>query len=134
MSYSAKFASQFYGPFRDIADSAPAFGDRKSYQMDPASFKQPMRQIEMDIEQGADIVMVKPALAFLDVIQRARQRFDVPIAAYNVSGEYMMVVEAAKAGVFDKDAAMLEILHSIKRAGADIIITYFAKELAGLLS
>lgn len=133
MSYSAKFASEFYGPFRDVADCSPAFGDRKTYQMDPASFKQPMRQIQMDIEQGADIVMVKPALLFLDVIQRARERFDVPIAAYNVSGEYMMVVEAAKAGVFDKNAAMLEILYSIKRAGADIIITYFAKELAGLL-
>lgn len=133
MSYAAKYASAFYGPFRDAAESAPAFGDRKSYQMDPANADQAMAEIALDIEEGADIVMVKPALAYLDIISRARQRFDCPIAAYNVSGEYMMVNCTAAEGLLDKEAAMLEILTAIKRAGTDIIITYFAKEAAKLL-
>ena len=130
MAYSAKYASAFYGPFRDAADSAPAFGDRKSYQMDVANSNQAMQEIALDIEEGADIVMVKPALCFLDIIHRARERFDCPIAAYNVSGEYMMLNKAAEAGLLDRDAAMKEMLIAIKRAGADIIITYFAKEAA----
>ncbi len=134
MSYAAKYASAFYGPFRDAAESAPAFGDRRSYQMDPPNSDQAMAEIALDIEEGADIVMVKPALAYLDIIARARQRFDCPIAAYNVSGEYMMVNCAADAGLLDKKATMLELLTAIKRAGADIIITYFAKEAAKLLS
>jgi len=133
MSYAAKYASAFYGPFRDAADSAPQFGDRKSYQMDPANSDQAMQEIALDIEEGADIVMVKPALCFLDIIQRARQRFDCPLAAYFVSGEYMMINAAAKAGLIDKDAAMMEALTCIKRAGADVIITYFAKAAAKLL-
>jgi porphobilinogen synthase len=130
MSYAAKFASAFYGPFRDALDSAPAFGDRKTYQMDPANAREALAEIALDIEEGADIVMVKPALAYLDIIYRARQRFDCPIAAYNVSGEYMMLNSAAQAGLLDKEQAILEVLHSIKRAGADIIITYFAKDVA----
>lgn len=130
MSYAAKFASAFYGPFRDAVNSAPAFGDRKTYQADPANAKQALAEIALDIEEGADIVMVKPALCFLDIIYRARQRFDCPIAAYNVSGEYMMLNSAANAGLLDKQSAMLETLYSIKRAGADIIITYFAKDVA----
>lgn len=130
MSYAAKYASAFYGPFRDAAESSPAFGDRKSYQMDPANGRQAMQEIELDIEEGADIVMIKPALCYLDIIYRARQRFDCPIAAYNVSGEYMMLNTAAEKGLLDKTSAMLEMLTSIKRAGADIIITYFAKEAA----
>ena len=134
MSYAAKFASAFYGPFRDALDSAPAFGDRKTYQMDPANARQALAEIALDIEEGADIVMVKPALAYLDIIYRARQRFDCPIAAYNVSGEYMSLTSAADAGLLDKEQAMMEMLYSIKRAGADIIITYFAKDVAKLLS
>jgi porphobilinogen synthase len=134
MSYAAKYASAFYGPFRDAAESAPAFGDRRSYQMDTPNSDQAMAEIALDIEEGADIVMVKPALAYLDIIYRARQRFDCPIAAYNVSGEYMMVSCAADAGLLDKKATMLELLTAIKRAGAGIIITYFAKEAAKLLS
>jgi porphobilinogen synthase len=137
MSYAAKFASAFYGPFRDAAESAPApafagtgLGDRKTYQMDPPNAEQAMAEIALDIEEGADIVMVKPALPYLDIIHRAKQRFDCPIAAYNVSGEYMMLNCAADAGLLDKDSAMIEMLYSIKRAGADIIITYFAKEAA----
>jgi len=133
MSYAAKYASAFYGPFRDAAESAPAFGDRKTYQMDPANADQAMAEIALDIEEGADIVMVKPALPYLDIIYRARQRFDCPIAAYNVSGEYMMLNSAANAGLLDKEPAMIEMLYSIRRAGADIIITYFAKETANLL-
>jgi porphobilinogen synthase len=133
MAYSAKFASAFYGPFRDAAESAPAFGDRKIYQMDPANARQALAEIALDIEEGADIIMVKPALCYLDIIYRARQRFDCPIAAYNVSGEYMMANSAADAGLIDRNAAVLEMLHSIKRAGADIIITYFAKEVASLV-
>ncbi len=134
MSYAAKYASAFYGPFRDAAESAPSFGDRKSYQMDPAESDQAMAEIALDIAEGADIVMVKPALPYLDIIYRARQRFDCPVAAYNVSGEYMMLNSAADASLLDREPAMLEMLCSIKRAGADIIITYFAKDAAKLLS
>jgi porphobilinogen synthase len=134
MSYAAKYASAFYGPFRDAAESAPAFGDRRSYQMDPPNADEAMAEIALDIEEGADIVMVKPALAYLDIICRARQRFDCPIAAYNVSGEYMMVNAAGAEGLVDREATMMEIMTSIKRAGADIVITYFAKELGKLLS
>ena len=133
MAYSAKYASAFYGPFRDAAESAPEFGDRKTYQMDVSNADQALAEIALDIEEGADIVMVKPALCFLDIIARARQRFDCPIAAYNVSGEYMMLNSAVAEGLLDKEAAMLEVLYSIKRAGADIIITYFAKTAAKLL-
>lgn len=130
MSYAAKYASAFYGPFRDAAESAPAFGDRRSYQMDPANGDQAMAEIALDIEEGADIVMVKPALAYMDIIYRARRRFDCPIAAYNVSGEYMMVKSSAAAGLSDEEATMMEVLTSLKRAGADILITYFAKDVA----
>lgn len=133
MSYAAKYASAFYGPFRDAAESAPAFGDRRTYQMDPPNADEAMAEIALDIEEGADIVMVKPALAYLDIIYRARQRFDCPIAAYNVSGEYMMVNAAGAEGLVDREAIMMEITTAIKRAGADIIITYFAKELGRLL-
>ena len=133
MSYAAKFASAFYGPFRDVADSAPAFGDRRGYQADPANPRQAMREIQLDIDEGADIVMIKPALGFLDVIYRASRRFDCPIAAYNVSGEYMMLNCAVDAGVLDRESAIFEMLYSIKRAGADIIISYFAREAARLL-
>ncbi len=133
MSYAAKYASAFYGPFRDAAGSAPTFGDRKGYQMDPANSDEAMREIALDIEEGADIVMVKPALCFLDIVSRAKQRFDCPIAAYYVSGEYMMLCAAADKGLLDRHAAMMETLHCIKRAGADIIITYFAKEAARVL-
>jgi porphobilinogen synthase len=132
MSYAAKFASAFYGPFRDAAESAPSFGDRRSYQMDSANTDQAMAEIALDIEEGADIVMVKPALCFLDIVRRARQRFDTPLAAYFVSGEYMMINAAIEANLLDT-AAMLEAHYCIKRAGADIIITYYAKEAAKLL-
>jgi porphobilinogen synthase len=134
MSYAAKYASAFYGPFRDAAESAPAFGDRRAYQMDPPNSDEAMAEIALDIEEGADIVMVKPALAYLDIIYRARQRFDCPIAAYHVSGEYMMVNAAGDAGLVDRDSTMVESLTSIKRAGANIIITYYAKELSKQLS
>jgi len=134
MSYAAKYASAFYGPFRDAAESAPAFGDRRSYQMDPPNANEAMAEIALDIEEGADIVMVKPALAYLDIIYRARQRFDCPIAAYNVSGEFMMVNAAGANGLVDREATIMEIMTAIKRAGADIVITYFAKELGKLLS
>ena len=134
ISYAAKYSSAFYGPFRDAAESAPAFGDRKSYQMDPANSDQAMIEIEQDIEEGADIIIVKPALPYLDIIHRARQRFSCPIAAYNVSGEYMMLNTAADAGLLDRQAAMMEMLISIKRAGADILITYFAKEVAKIIN
>jgi porphobilinogen synthase len=130
MSYSAKYASAFYGPFREAAESAPQFGDRKSYQMNPCNSNEAMHEIELDIEEGADIVMVKPALPYLDVIYRAKQTFNVPIAAYNVSGEFSMVKAAAEKGWIDEERIMMEITTSIKRAGADIIITYFAKEIA----
>ncbi|MCK5186371.1 MAG: porphobilinogen synthase [Deltaproteobacteria bacterium] len=133
MSYAAKYASQFYGPFREAVDSAPQFGDRRSYQMDPANAEEALREIALDIEEGADIVMVKPALAYLDVIYRAKQKFDYPLAAYNVSGEYSMIKAAAMKGMIEEEGIMMEILQSIKRAGADFIITYFAKEAAKLL-
>ncbi len=134
MAYSAKHASAFYGPFREAAGSAPAFGDRRSYQMDPANGREALREIEADIEEGTDIVMVKPALPYLDVIARARERFDLPIAAYNVSGEYLMVKAAAQSGFLDERHATLEVLTGIARAGADIIITYHAKEAARWLT
>jgi len=130
MSYAAKQASAFYGPFRVAAESAPQFGDRRGYQMDPANAREAMREIEADIEEGADIVIVKPALPNLDLIARARERFDLPLAAYNVSGEYAMVKAAAAAGYLDERLATLEVLTAIRRAGADIIITYHAKEAA----
>ncbi|MEI6315903.1 MAG: porphobilinogen synthase [Syntrophus sp. (in: bacteria)] len=134
MAYSAKYASCFYGPFRDAAESAPQFGDRKSYQMDPANSDEAIREITLDVEEGADIIMVKPALAYLDVIRRAREEFDLPIAAYNVSGEFAMIKAAAQLGWLDGQRAMMEILTSIKRAGTDIIITYFALEAAKVLA
>ncbi|MCX7903358.1 MAG: porphobilinogen synthase [Caloramator sp.] len=133
MAYSAKYASAFYGPFREAADSAPKFGDRKSYQMDPANVREAMLEIAADIEEGADIVMVKPAISYLDVIRWTRDRFDIPVAAYNVSGEYAMVKAAAKLGYIDEIKIIMEILTSIKRAGADIIITYHALEAAKYL-
>jgi len=134
MAYSAKYASCFYGPFRDAAESAPQFGDRKSYQMDPANSDEAIREITLDVEEGADIIMVKPALAYLDVIRRAREEFDLPIAAYNVSGEFAMIKAAAQLGWLDGRRAMMEVLTSIKRAGTDIIITYFALEAAAVLA
>lgn len=134
MAYSAKYASAFYGPFREAAESPPKFGDRRSYQMDPPNVREAMREIALDIEEGADIVMVKPALPYLDVIRAARDKFDHPLAAYNVSGEYSMVKAAGKLGWIEEERVMMESLVSIKRAGADIIITYFAKEAAKLLN
>ena len=134
MAYSAKYASSFYGPFREAAESAPQFGDRKSYQMDPANADEAIREIALDVSEGADIIMVKPALAYLDVIYRARQEFDLPLAAYNVSGEYSIIKAAAQLGWLDEEKAMLESLTAIKRAGADIIITYWAKQLAKVLN
>jgi porphobilinogen synthase len=133
MSYSAKYASGFYGPFRDAAESAPQFGDRRSYQMDPANSREAMREIELDINEGADIVMVKPALSYMDVIFEARQRFDHPLAAYNVSGEYAMVKAAAANGWIDEKRITMEILTSIRRAGANIILTYHALDAADWL-
>jgi porphobilinogen synthase len=133
MAYSAKYASSYYGPFREAADSAPAFGDRRTYQMDPANRREALREVAIDIEEGADIVMVKPALSYLDIIRDLRNTFNVPIAAYNVSGEYSMIKAAGKLGWIDEKKVMLETLISIKRAGADIIITYFAKEVAKML-
>jgi len=130
MAYSAKYASSFYGPFRDAAESPPQFGDRKTYQMDSRNAREALREIELDIEEGADIVMVKPALAYLDIIVRARERFDVPLAAYSVSGEFSMVKAAARSGWLDEKAVALEMLTSIKRAGADMILTYWAKDVA----
>ena len=133
MAYSAKYASAFYGPFRDAAQSAPQFGDRRGYQMDPGNTREALRETRLDLEEGADIVMVKPALAYLDVIQRVKDTFDVPVAAYNVSGEYAMLKAAAQNGWIDHDRAVLETLTSIRRAGADLILTYHAKEAARLL-
>jgi porphobilinogen synthase len=130
MAYSAKFASGFYGPFREAAESAPQFGDRRTYQMDPANAREALREIDLDVDEGADIVMVKPALAYLDIIRQARDQFPLPIAAYNVSGEYSMVKAAAERGWVDGPRVMQEILTSIKRAGADLIITYHALEFA----
>jgi porphobilinogen synthase len=134
LSYAAKFASGFYGPFREAADSTPQFGDRRSYQMDPGNLREAMREIELDIEEGADMIMVKPALPYLDVIAAARARFDVPLAAYQVSGEYAMIEAAARNGWIDRDRVMLETLLSIRRSGASIIHTYYAKEAAKLLA
>jgi porphobilinogen synthase len=133
LSYAAKFASGFYGPFREAADSAPQFGDRRSYQMDGANMREAMREIELDIEEGADMIMVKPAMPYLDVIAEARRRFDLPIAAYQVSGEYAMLQAAIRNGWLDRDRVMLESLVSIRRAGAELILTYFAKDAARLL-
>jgi len=134
MSYAAKYASAFYGPFREAAESTPQFGDRRSYQMDPSNRREALREVSLDIEEGADIVMVKPALSYLDIISDIRQNFEVPVAAYNVSGEYSLVKAASRLGWIDEDRVMMEILTSIKRAGADLIITYFAKEAAKILN
>jgi len=133
MSYAAKYASAFYGPFRDACGSAPAFGDRRSHQMDPANAEEALREVELDIDEGADIVMVKPALAYLDIIWRVKEQFGVPVAAYNVSGEYAMVEFAAKAGAGDRERLVLEIITAIRRAGADLILTYHAPYVAELL-
>jgi porphobilinogen synthase len=133
MSYAAKYASAFYGPFREAAESAPRFGDRRGYQMDAANAREAMLEIELDIEEGADVIMVKPALAYLDVLREARNRFDVPLAAYNVSGEFSMIKAAAAQGWIDEVSVRDEVLLSIKRAGADLILTYFAKDVAPLL-
>ena len=134
LSYAAKFASGFYGPFREAADSAPHFGDRRSYQMDPANLREAMREIELDLEEGADMIMVKPAMPYLDVLHEARLRFDVPLAAYQVSGEYAMIKAAALNGWIDYERVMMESLLCIERAGASIVLTYFAKEAARLLA
>ena len=134
MSYAAKYASSFYGPFREAAESTPRFGDRRSYQMDPANSREALKEVALDVEEGADIVMVKPALAYLDVIAEVKASFDLPVAAYNVSGEYSLVKAAARFGWVDHDGVMMEMLTSIKRAGADIILTYFAPEAARLLN
>jgi len=134
LSYAAKFASGFYGPFREAADSAPQFGDRRSYQMDGANLREAMREIELDIEEGADMIMVKPAMPYLDVIAAARDRFDLPLAAYQVSGEYAMIEAAARNGWIERDRVMMESLLSIRRAGASIILTYHAKDAARLLA
>jgi porphobilinogen synthase len=133
LAYAAKFASGFYGPFREAADSAPQFGDRRSYQMDPASFREALREIALDVEEGADLIMVKPALPYLDVIAAARDRFDLPLAAYQVSGEFAMIEAAARNGWIERERVILESLTSIRRAGASIILTYYAKEVAKLL-
>jgi delta-aminolevulinic acid dehydratase/porphobilinogen synthase len=132
-AYSAKYASAFYGPFREAADSAPQFGDRRSYQMDGANLREAMREIEADVEEGADMIMVKPAMPYLDVIAAARDRFDLPLAAYQVSGEYAMIEAAAQNGWIERDRVMMESLLSIRRAGASIILTYYAKDAAKLL-
>jgi len=133
LSYAAKFASGFYGPFREAADSTPQFGDRRSYQMDPANIREAMREIALDVEEGADMIMVKPALPYLDVIAAARGRFDLPLAAYQVSGEYAMIEAAARNNWIDRDRVMMESLTSIRRAGASMILTYFAKDAAKFL-
>jgi porphobilinogen synthase len=129
-SYAAKYSSAFYGPFREAAQSAPQFGDRRSYQMDPANVREALKEVALDLEEGADMIMVKPALAYLDVIRSVRERFNVPVGAYNVSGEYAMVKSAAQKGWLDEKRTVLEILTSIQRAGADIILTYHAKDVA----
>jgi porphobilinogen synthase len=133
MSYAVKYASSFYGPFREAADCAPAFGDRRSYQMDPANAREALREAALDVEEGADILMVKPALPYLDIVAQLAGEFDLPIAAYQVSGEYAMIKAAAQKGWLNEEAVMLESLTAIKRAGADLIMTYFAKEAAKLL-
>jgi len=134
MAYAAKYASSFYGPFRDAAESPPKFGDRKSYQMDPANVDEAMREVALDIEEGADIVMVKPALAYLDVIYRVKQEFGYPVAAYNVSGEFALVKAAGRNGWIDEQRVTMEILTSIKRAGADMILSYHSKDAARWLA
>jgi porphobilinogen synthase len=134
MAYAAKYASGFYGPFREAADSTPQFGDRRSYQMDPANADEALREVELDIREGADIVMVKPALAYLDVIYRVKQKFGYPLAAYNVSGEYSMIKAAGRNGWIDEPRIMMEVLYAIRRAGADMILSYFAKDAARLLA
>ncbi len=133
MSYAVKYASSFYGPFREAAESAPAFGDRRSYQMDPANAREAMKEAALDVEEGADIIMVKPALPYLDIISQVAAEFDLPVAAYQVSGEYSMIKAAAQNGWLDENAVMLESLTAIKRAGADLILTYFAKQAAALI-
>ena len=133
MAYSAKYASGFYGPFREAAGSTPKFGDRRSYQMDPPNAREALREISLDIDEGADIVMVKPAMAYLDIIARARQQFDIPIAAYQVSGEYAMIEAAARNGWIERERIIMETLTAIRRAGADILITYYAMEMAKIL-
>jgi porphobilinogen synthase len=133
VAYSAKYASAFYGPFRDVAGSAPSFGDRRGYQMDPGNVREALRECQLDVDEGADMLMVKPALPYLDVVRAVRDRFDLPLAAYNVSGEYAMLKAAAASGDLDERAVALESLVSIRRAGADVIFTYWAKELAGWL-
>ncbi len=133
MSYAAKYESAFYGPFRDAADGAPAFGDRRHYQMDPANAREALREVRLDVEQGADVLMVKPALPYLDVVRRVDEAFDRPVAAYNVSGEYAMLHAASEKGWLDLEEVALESLLSIKRAGADLILTYFAEDVAGRL-
>jgi porphobilinogen synthase len=133
LSYAAKYASSFYGPFREAAESTPRFGDRRSYQLDPPNARQALREVEMDVQEGADMVMVKPALPYLDVIAAVRQNFNLPVAAYNVSGEFAMVKAAAQRGWLDEKACILEIVTAIKRAGADFIVTYHAKEVASWL-
>ena len=133
MAYAAKHASGFYGPFREAAESTPHFGDRKSYQMDPANVREAIRETALDVQEGADIIMVKPALPYLDIIRAVREEFDLPVAAYNVSGEYSMIKAAAQRGWLDEERVMMEVLTAIKRAGADLIITYFAKDAARLL-
>jgi porphobilinogen synthase len=133
MAYSAKYASAYYGPFREAADSAPQFGDRRAYQMDPPNAREALREVALDVEEGADIVMVKPALAYLDVIQQVREEFDHPVAAYNVSGEYSMIKAAAARGWIDGERVMMETLTAIRRAGADMILTYHALEAARVL-
>lgn len=134
MSYAVKYASAFYGPFRDAADCTPQFGDRRSYQMDPANSKEALREATLDVDEGADILMVKPAVAYLDIIYRLNEEFDLPVAAYHVSGEYAMIKAAAEKGWIDEERVMAETLLSIRRAGADIILTYFAKDMAKLLN
>jgi porphobilinogen synthase len=134
MSYAAKYASAFYGPFRDAAESTPQFGDRRSYQMDPANRREAIKEVALDIDEGADIVMVKPAMTYLDIISDIKENFALPVAAYNVSGEYSVIKAAAKLGWIDEERAMMEVLTSIKRAGADIILTYFAKDAARVLN
>ena len=134
MSYAAKFASSFYGPFRDAVDSAPQFGDRRSYQMDPANGNEALREVELDVKEGADIIIIKPAMAYMDLIWRVKKQFGMPVAAYNVSGEYSMIMAAAQRNWISEKGIMLELLTCLKRAGADLIITYFAKDAAKLLN
>ncbi len=134
LSYAAKYSSVFYGPFREAAESAPQFGDRRSYQMDPANSREAMREIELDIEEGADMIMVKPAMPYLDIVRMARDRFELPLGAYQVSGEFSMIIAAVQNGWLDRERAILESLTAIRRAGADFMLTYFAKEAARILA